>query len=210
MRRAECGKRLVRKGWALRVPHRLRPYCRQRLDDSVLPVSGCAAARGYGDNENKIGLNRVGDAVAEDWGEAAPHLLIEGPPAIRRFDDECDGLLEAGDAAQVQGRLRPSVAVGSFVVFSERLRVEPLPHRPSERRTWTSASSPGIVCTRPCRTSSRRRLASVAQSPAMRWASASEGFPPRFSRFAPCGIQASAARSWDSHRKAVRQGGPRC
>ena len=40
-----------------------------------------------------------------------------------------------------------------LVVFFESLGVELIPHRPSERRTRASASSPGIVCTKPWRTS---------------------------------------------------------
>jgi hypothetical protein len=37
------------------------------------------------------------------------------------------------------------VVMGRFVVFLERLRVKLISHRPRERRTRASASSPGIV-----------------------------------------------------------------
>src|SRR5437879_10642120 len=95
------------------------------------------------------------------------------------FANNFDGSLDTNDEAQLQARLLLSVKVRGFIVFFERLRVELIPHRPTERRTCASASSPAIVWTWPSRTSLRRRLASVPQSLSIRLASAASKLSTR-------------------------------
>ena len=78
--------------------------------------------------------------------------------------------------------LLPGIVMSGLIVFFECLRVELILHRPTKRRTFDSASGPGIVLTCPWRTSSRRRLASVAQSLSMRLPSAAFPLTGTFSR----------------------------
>src|SRR6185503_5708690 len=130
-------------------------------------VSGFAAAMGDCDNEHEISFDRVEDGIGKDAGKTPTHVLVERAPAIRIFKNDFNGLLDASDEAQIQARPLRGIVMAGFVVFLERLRVELIPHRPSERRTRARASSPGIACTWPLRTSSRRRLASAAQRRSM-------------------------------------------
>ena len=111
----------------------------------MLPVTRLAAAMGNGDDKYEVRLDSVKDAVRENPCEAAPNIFVERPPAQRVFKNDLDCVLDTNDEAQLQTGLLLSIVVGGLVVFFERLRMELMPHRPSERRTRASASSPGIA-----------------------------------------------------------------
>src|SRR5258708_1623100 len=100
---------------------------------------------GNSDDEHEISLDRVKNAVRKNSGKAATNVLVERTPARWVFEDDFDGVLDTNDEPEIQTGLLLCIVVSGFVVFFERLRVELISHRPSERRTRASASSPGIV-----------------------------------------------------------------
>ena len=152
-------------------------FAAEASGNSGLPVTGLAAAMSYRNDEHKIRPNRVKDAIGERANQAASNFPVKPSETQRVLDNGFDRILDTDDKTQVQAKLPPGIMVTSFLVFRQSLGVELERHRPSERRTWARASSPGMVWTRPERTSSNRRSASAAQS----WSSRLTLAPSRLS-----------------------------
>jgi len=116
------------------------------------------------DDQKVIRFNRVKYRVRKHASETPPHVLLENTPAVGSFLYLRQGELDAGDESQFQTILAIRVITRRILEFSERFGMELDSHRATALRTRFSASPPGMVLTRPLRTSSRRRRASAAQS----------------------------------------------
>jgi len=120
------------------------------------------AGANIGSPSSKATDNR--QMLGECVRQTPPHILFDQAPALwcleYPFDSRLDLARErcskTGTASLVECRCLP--------VFETCFRVKGISHRPTVRRTSASTCSPGIGCTRPDRTSSRRRMASAAQS----------------------------------------------
>src|SRR3989338_7810728 len=77
------------------------------------------------------------------------------------FENSLDGFFYGLNEPQGKPGIMLGVVEGGLLVLLESFRMEVIPHRLRASRTFRSAFSPGIVSTRPARTSSRLRLASV-------------------------------------------------
>jgi hypothetical protein len=111
----------------------------------MLPVSGLTAAVSDRDDEDVVWLNGVKNRVRKNSSKSTPDIFIEGMAAIGILQNPLNRLLNPHDEPQVQPGLEAGIVVTGLVVFFESLGMKLIPHRPKERRTRASASSPGIV-----------------------------------------------------------------
>jgi len=128
---------------------------------SGFPVVGTAVQVHHRKYENIILFHEIEDAIWEAPCKATTNTGLQLWPGTREVNDVLNG------AVYLNGKLVAKIILAAFVVLDGLLeldlglRVKGVVH-PAKRflicaKTW----SPGIVFTRPVRTSSRRRSASA-------------------------------------------------
>ena len=131
---------------------------------AVLPVAGFAMTVHDCKNQHGVRFYGVENGVRKNARETAPNIFFQDAPSLRGCENLVDSVFYGRHETEFQALLTVCVVSGSMPVLRQGLGVELVPHRANICLTRSKAASPGIVFTRPLRTSSRRRHASVAQS----------------------------------------------
>ncbi len=115
-------------------------------------------------NENIVLFNCIEDSVRKLPRHTSPNVIINWSVTIRGLPDSINRILDHVDECLCNLYFLFCVVSNCLRVFRESFWVKHISHGLSRRLTCAKASSPGIVCTEPSRTSSLRLFASVTQT----------------------------------------------
>jgi hypothetical protein len=132
---------------------------------TMAPISGLTVAMHDSDYKQVIRLDRIKNGIRKYSCQTASNIILQNAPPLRCFLNLDNGMFHRCDEAKIKLVLACGVISGRLFVFSKGLWVKLKSHLPTARRTLANASSPGIVCVCPLRTSSRRRRASATHRP---------------------------------------------
>src|ERR1044072_2629685 len=96
------------------------------------------------DNENRILLNSVKNAIRKDVCQTFPDILFNNRPTFRRLFNPLNSSFNLQREGGSETRSPAVVKDRGVAVFKPRLRVKIMGHRPTKRRTSSSTCSPGI------------------------------------------------------------------
>ena len=135
---------------------------------AVAPVSWLEVQVHHGEYQDGVLFDRVQDCIRKRMGAACPHILIDSSPTFGRLQYPLNGGFDFDGEGCAQAGTTGFIERSGFVIFSARVRMKLVGHRPTKRRTSPTTCSPETGWTCPDRTSSRRRTASAVHS---RWIS---------------------------------------
>src|SRR6266496_3028810 len=99
----------------------------------MTPIARLPFRVGDGNDEDVVGFNGVNHGIREHTHKAAPHVLLQYPPAFGRGDDFLDG--RSNLVSKAFSEVAPALLVEThgLLELQCRLRMELMPHLVSRR-----------------------------------------------------------------------------
>ncbi len=132
--------------------------------NAIFPVSWFTMAVHHSHDKNVIWFDGVENGIRKYARQIAPYILFKRFPLFRFFGNTLNCVFNRVDKTLPETELASLIISGRILVFFQSLGMKFISHFLMAFLTCARATSPGIVLTRPLRTSSRRRHASLIQS----------------------------------------------
>jgi len=134
------------------------------LANAIFPVSRFPVAVHYSHDKNVICFDGVENCIRKYARQISAYILFKWFPLFRFLDNTLNSMLNRVDKTLPETGLATLIISGRILVFFQSFGMKFISHFLMACLTCAKATSPGIVLTRPLRTSSRRRHASLIQS----------------------------------------------